>query len=138
MQVQDIMTTDITTVGRNDDLRLVDDLMEAGNIRHVPVVEDDDLVGIVSQRDVFSARMSSTMGVGEKGQRGFLHTIVAKEVMSHPVTTVGPESPVKEAASIMMDQGIGCLPVVGDGVIVGIITKTDLLRRLRDADEGAD
>lgn len=134
MQVQEIMTTDITTVGRNDDLRMVDDLMEGGHLRHMPVLEDADLVGIVSQRDVFSARMSSTMGVGEKGQRGFLHTILVKEVMSHPVTTIGPETLVSDAASMMMDQGIGCLPVVSDSRLVGIITKTDLLRRLRETD----
>jgi len=52
MQVQEIVTTGITTVGRNDNLRMVDDLMEAGHLRHVPVLEDADLVGIVSQRDV--------------------------------------------------------------------------------------
>jgi acetoin utilization protein AcuB len=138
MQVQEIMTTGITTVGRNDDLRMVADLMEAGHLRHIPVLEDADLVGIVSQRDVFSARMSSTMGVGEKGQRGFLHTILVKEVMRHPVTTIGPEALVSDAAAIMIDQGIGCLPVIDDGRLVGIITKTDLLRRLRGTDEGSD
>lgn len=135
MQVQEIMTTTrLTTVGRNDDLRRVDDLMEEGHIRHVLVMEDDDLVGVVSQRDVFSARMSSTMGVGEKGQRGLLQSILVKEVMSHPVTTTGPDTTVAEAATIMMDQGIGCLPVLGDGSFVGVITKTDLLRHLRDSD----
>lgn len=134
MQVQEIMTTSITTVGRNDDLRMVDDLMEAGRLRHVPVVDEDGLVGIVSQRDVFSARMSSTMGVGEKGQRSLLHTILVKEVMNYPATTIGPEAAVSEAASIMMDDGIGCLPVVHDGQLLGIITKTDLLRQLREID----
>ena len=138
MQVQEIMTTGITTVGRNDDLQMVTDLMAAGHLRHIPVLEDEGLVGVVSQRDVFSARMSSTMGVGEKGQRGFLHTILVKEVMRHPVTTVGPATLVSDAASIMIGQSIGCLPVVNDGDLVGILTKTDLLRCLRETDEEAD
>ncbi len=138
MQVQDIMTADITTVGRNDDLGMVDDLMGTGHIRHVPVMEYAEIVGIVTQRDVFSARMSSTMGVGEKAQRSLLHTIAVKEVMAHPVTTVGPEAPVREAAAMMLDQGIGCLPVVNNGHLVGLITKTDLLRRLRDSAESSE
>ena len=131
MQVSELMVADVVTIGRNDDLRLVDDIMAERHIRHIPVVEDDMVVGVVTQRDVFKARMSSTMGYGEKGQRAFLNSILVKEVMTSPVTTIAPDALVTEAADLIITQGIGCLPVVQDGRLVGIITKTNLLQRLR-------
>jgi CBS domain-containing protein len=131
MQVSEVMTTDVATVSRNDNLRLVDDIMAECHIRHVPVVEDGAIVGLVSQRDVFKARMSSTMESGEKGQRSFLHTVLVTDMMSHPVITIAPETPVTEAVDLIIDKGIGCLPVVRDHRLIGIITKTNLLQRLR-------
>lgn len=131
MQVSELMATDVVTVGRNDDLRLVDDIMSERHIRHIPVVEDGAVVGLVSQRDVFKARMSSTMGYGEKGQRVFLHTVPVKEIMAHPVVTIAPETPVTEAVDLIMAQGIGCLPVLQDHQLIGIITKANLLQHLR-------
>lgn len=133
MQVHNIMTTGMTTVDRDDDLRLVDDIMAAGHIRHVPVVEDRRLVGLVSLRDVFSAQMSSTLDIGDRTQRSFLHTLLVNDVMTQPVITISPDASVSEAARLMMDEAIGCLPVVRDGILQGIITKTDLLRCLHDA-----
>lgn len=135
MQVSELMATDVVTVERNDDLRLVDDIMAERHIRHIPVVEDGAVVGLVSQRDVFKARMSSTMGYGELGQRTFLHTIAVKEVMAHPVITVAPETTVNEAVNLIIDKGIGCLPVVRDQQLIGIVTKTNLLQQLRKLSE---
>ncbi len=63
MHVQGIMAEDVVTIDRNDDLRLVDDIMAERHIRHIPVLEDGQLVGLVTQRDLFKARMSSTHGV---------------------------------------------------------------------------
>ena len=131
MQVQEMMATDVVTIDRNDDLRLVDDIMAERHIRHIPVVEEGSIVGLVTQRDLFKARMSSTMGYGERGQRSFLHTVRVKEIMVYPVITVSPETSLGEAVDLMIREGIGCLPVVNDGKPMGIITKTDLLLRLR-------
>jgi CBS domain-containing protein len=131
MQVSEVMATDVVTVGRNDDLRLVDDIMAERHIRHIPVVEDGAIVGLVSQRDVFRAQMSSTMGYGEKGQRAYLHSILVKEIMVHPVITIAPEAPVTEAIDLIVEKGIGCLPVVQGQQVIGIVTKTNLLQRLR-------
>ena len=131
MQVSEVMATDVVTVDRNDDLRLVDDIMAERHIRHIPVVEDGAIVGLVSQRDVFRAQMSSTMGYGEKGQRAYLHSILVKEVMAHPVITIAPEAPVTEAIDLIVEKGIGCLPVVQGQQLIGIVTKTNLLQYLR-------
>lgn len=131
MHVQGIMAEDVVTIDRNDDLRLVDDIMAERHIRHIPVLEDGQLVGLVTQRDLFKARMSSTMGYGEKAQRSFLHTVRVKEIMVYPVMTVSPEISVSVAAELMIREGIGCLPVVQEGRLTGIVTKTDLLQHLR-------
>lgn len=128
MQVKDVMSTEVTVVDRNDDLSQVEDLMVVKKLRHVPVVENGELVAIVSQRDVFKAMMSSTMGYGEKAQKAYLHSVRVKEIMTDPVVTVAPDTAVGEAAALMLNKGIGCLPVLDGTQLVGIVTKTDLLR----------
>jgi CBS domain-containing protein len=128
--VKDVMSTEVTVVDRNDDLSQVEDRMVAKKLRHVPVVENGELVAIVSQRDLFKAMMSSTMGYGEKAQKAYLHSVRVKEMMTYPVVTVTPDTAVGEAANLMLRKGIGCLPVMDGATLVGIITKTDLLRCL--------
>ena len=131
MQVKDIMATVVETVDRNDDLGKVEALMTAKKLRHIPVLEEGEIVAVVTQRDLFKAAMSSAMGYGEKAQQAFLHSVRVKEIMTYPVVTVAPETSVSEAADLMVQKGIGCLPVVTGAKLVGIITKTDLLKQLR-------
>ena len=131
MQVREMMSTDVEVVERNDHLRLVEERMAARQLRHLPVVEQGALVGLVTQRDIFKAAMSSVMGYGEKAQKAFLQSVRVKEIMVYPVITVTPETSVAEAADMMTQRGIGCLPVVEGEKLVGIVTKTDLLRCLR-------
>jgi CBS domain-containing protein len=131
MQVREIMSPDVTVVDRNDNVLSIENIMNTKHLRHLPVVEDGDIVGIVSQRDIFKAAMSSAMGFGEKAQQGFLHSVSVKAIMVHPVVTVSPDTTVDAAIDLMLQKGIGCLPVVENGQLVGVITKTDLLRRLQ-------
>lgn len=131
MRVEEIMATDVEVVDRNDDLGKVEELMATRGLRHLPVIEDGKVSAIVTQRDLFKAAMSSAMGFGEKARKAFLHSVRVKEIMVDPVITVEPETPVNEAIDLMLQKGIGCLPVVRDARLVGIVTKTDLLRHLR-------
>ena len=124
------MSTAVEVTGRNEDLSTVEALMAIKKLRHVPVLEDRELVGLVSQRDLFKAMMSSTMGYGEKAQQAYLHSVRVKEVMTYPVVTIPPDMSVGEAADLMVHEGIGCLPVVEGARLVGVVTKTDLLRCL--------
>ncbi|MBM3223354.1 MAG: CBS domain-containing protein [Candidatus Tectomicrobia bacterium] len=132
MQVRTIMSTDVEVVDRNDHLRLVEERMAARKIRHLPVVDQGDMVGLITQRDLFKATMSSTMGYGEKAQQAYLQSVRVKEIMVYPVLTISPEASVAEAAELFMQKGIGCLPVLEGEQLVGIVTKTDLLRCLHD------
>jgi len=131
MQVHEIMSTDIEVVDRNDNLRTVEERMAAKRLRHLPVVEGGEIVGIVTQRDLFKGAMSSAMGYGVKAQQAYLQSVRVKEIMVYPVVTVAPDTSVEAAVDLIIQQGIGCLPVVQDEKLVGIVTKTDLLRCLR-------
>src|SRR5215831_14087956 len=134
MQVREMMSKDIEVVDRNDTLLAVEERMAAKQLRHLPVLEQGDIVGIVTQRDLFKAAMSSTMGYGDKAQQAYLRSVRVKEIMVYPVVTVSPGTSVAEAADMMINKGIGCLPVVDDQRLIGIVTKTDLLRCLHTLD----
>jgi CBS domain-containing protein len=131
MHVREIMATDIEVVDRNDDLLALQERMAAKQLRHLPVLEQGDIVGLVTQRDLFKAAMSSTMGYGEKAQQAYLRSVRVKEIMTYPVVTISPDASVAAAAEMIITKGIGCLPVVDGTTLVGIITKTDLLRCLK-------
>jgi CBS domain-containing protein len=126
--VRDIMTTEVTTLGRNDSLQLAKDIMTLGRVRHFPVIEDGKIVGVVSQRDLYKASLGSVMKYGEKAQRAFLEGIAVKEVMAEPPITIPSHASVKEAARLMMEKKIGCLPVLEGPKLVGIVTETDMLK----------
>jgi CBS domain-containing protein len=134
MQVREIMSKNIEVVDRNDNLRTVEERMATKQLRHLPVLEQGEIVGIVTQRDLFKATMSSTMGYGEKAQQAYLQSVRVKEIMVYPVVTVSPDISVAAAAEMMINKGIGCLPVVDDHQLIGIVTKTDLLRCLQGSE----
>ena len=134
MDVREIMATDIESVDRNDTLLTVEERMATKQLRHLPVLEQGDLVGIVTQRDLFKAAMSSAMGYGEKAQQAYLRSVRVKEIMTYPVVTISPDTSLAAAAEMIITKGIGCLPVVDGTTLVGMITKTDLLRCIKALD----
>jgi CBS-domain-containing membrane protein len=127
-KVKDFMTTEVSTLGRNDTLDLADNVMALGRIRHLPVLEEGRVVGVVSQRDLFRSALAVALGYGERAQKTLLKTLRVKEVMSEPAITVSPEATIKEAARLMVEHKIGCVPVVEGSTLVGIVTETDILR----------
>jgi CBS domain-containing protein len=111
------MTSNVTTISSHDAIALALQMMLWSGVRHLPVVDDDHLVGIVSDRDLLPAR-----GAIE----GQLKRQVS-EVMHSPVKSVHPDDDVREAAGMMATSHIHCLPVVDDDRLVGIITSSDVL-----------
>ena len=131
LRVEQVMTSEPATLGRNDALDLADDIMRLGRVRHLPVVDDDGkVVGVVSQRDLFRSALASALGYGEKAQRGLMQSLLVKEVMTSPACSVDPETSIREAARLMVEKKIGCLTVVRDDALVGILTETDMLKLL--------
>ena len=135
MKVRDIMARDVATLDWNDELGLADDIMKLGRIRHLPVVDEGRLVGIMSQRDLFKASLASAMGFGEKAKREFMKTVTVKEVMVDEVITISPEASIEQAARVILEKKIGCLPVTEEGNLVGLITETDILRHYVESKE---
>ena len=132
MIVDDRMTSDLTTVDVHDSIKVPIDLQEEKGLRRLPVMDGDKLVGIVTDRDLRLATVSSVV-VTERRYVEYLHnTIKVESVMTPDPHTVTPETSLEEAARIIYDMKIGGLPVVSNGKLVGIITETDLIRTLID------
>jgi CBS domain-containing protein len=130
VKVGDVMTAQVTTLDRNDSLDLADRSMAGGGMRHIVVTDGRRVVGVVSQRDMFRSALAAALGFGSQAQTKLLKSLRVKDVMSEPAVTIGPDATAAEAARLMIERKIGCLPVVGDGVLVGILTESDLLRLL--------
>lgn len=121
------MSENVETLDPSDDVDLADMLMRLDRLHHLPVVDQGQLVGIVSQRDVARHQVSPSSGLTLEAQRRANLAIKVRDMMVSSVTTVPPDATVLEAARTMREGYLGCLPVVADGELVGIITGSDML-----------
>jgi len=145
MRVAELMTTPVATLYWDDELRVADDLMELGRIRHLPVVDrkSDLLVGLLTQRDLFRCALAQTLRQGRRPGQSALANLRIREVMTRDLVTTEPAASLQVAAQTMLERKIGCLPVLTDGKLVGILTESDFVGLLandclsRDA-EAAD
>jgi CBS domain-containing protein len=127
--VAEVMSTDLVTLKLNDTLRLADDMLNLAQIRHFPVLDGDNVAGIVNQDDLLHASMASLVRHPENSPREVLGAVVVKDIMK-PATVIGPDMPIRAAAKIMVEKGIEALLVVGGEKLLGLATRTDLLREL--------
>ena len=131
MHVRDIMSSPVFAVGHTDNLKVVEEVMEWKHVRHLPVVNDDGhLVGLITHRDLLRACVSSIADIPRQEQDALLRGIPVRQMMQSEVLTVAPDSDVTAAARTMLERKIGCLPVVEEGRLVGILTEADFLRYL--------
>jgi CBS domain-containing protein len=130
MIVKDLMQPEVATLNATDTLGLADDVMQLGRIRHLPVVSKGRVVGIVSQRDLFRAAVSSVLQLRKTFEREWLAGIPVREVMAAPVITIDPHASIRTAVQLMIDERVGCLPVLDGGKLVGLLSETDCLRYL--------
>jgi CBS domain-containing membrane protein len=129
LKVKDVMSREVRTVQRNDQLALADRLMRDERIRHLAVIDEaGDVCAVVSQRDLFRGALLRALGYGSRAEDTMLRQVVVKEAMSAEIFTTTPETPVSEAARVMVERKVGCLPVLDGGKLVGIVTETDFVR----------
>ncbi len=140
LRVADRMTREVRTLQPNDKLSIADELMKVGKFRHVVVVDGDDsgeVVGVVSHRDIFYGALAWSLGQGTAAHQRALESLPVKNVMQDEVATVAPEASLSSAARMMLERRIGCLPVVENERLVGILTEGDFLSMLTEVDPSA-
>lgn len=118
MKVKDVMTADVVSVSARCSLQEALEIMRDKGLRRLPVIEGDELVGIIVQHDI------------EKALRrpGTIYETPVEWVMTRPpLQVIGPEQDVVEAAQRMIDTKVSCLPVMENDRVVGIISETDIL-----------
>jgi acetoin utilization protein AcuB len=127
MLVQDVMQRIVTTVTPETALPEAIKLASQRGIRHLPVVDGTEVVGIVSDRDLKRAMASSATSLEVHELRYLLDRLKVAEIMTRGVITIGPTFPLEQAARLMVQEKIGAVPVVDEGRLVGIVTETDVL-----------
>jgi CBS domain-containing membrane protein len=132
--VSEIMVGSPVTLKPDDTLDLANDIISLGRIRHIPVVDGSKLIGLISERDLIGAATSRIFGLNQKRKSALLKSVLIKEIMRKRVVTVDPDTPITTAAHLMADKKIGCVPVLSDGALVGLLTTTDVLRYVEELD----
>ena len=127
MLVEDIMRTAVVTITPKTSLPAAVRLMRQRGIRHLPVVDDEVLVGIVSDRDLKQAMASPATSLETHELNYLLEALTVDEIMTRAVITVGRRFPIEEAARLMVKEKVSALPVTETGRLVGIVTETDVL-----------
>lgn len=127
MLVRGRMTPDVRTVSPETNLADAMSVCRTHRVRHLPVVDGDRLVGLVTDRDLRLA-MPPIWAAEQNELKEGLQRKTVGEVMVKDVITTSPDLPVEEASRILYENRIGCLPVMDGDTLVGIITRTDLLR----------
>src|SRR5512134_77940 len=116
------MTSDVLVVGPDDPVTKIRDLMADRHIRHVPVVDDgQDLVGVVSDRDLLARALGTDTDLPLSLQAELLDADKVKDVMTWDVETVDVDEDVTIAAQVMLENKYGCLPVLEEGKLAGIL-----------------
>ncbi len=141
-RVRDIMSSPAITVTPDTSLPAATALMRDKRIRHLPVVENGRLVGIVSRGDLREASITAGINADSYELHFMLSRLTVGKLMTRKVFTVTPDALIVHAAELMTEYKIAGLPVVDEvGGIIGIVTESDLLRllvrKLREAEEAA-
>jgi CBS domain-containing protein len=129
---REIMMGSPVTLKPDDTLDLASNIISLGRIRHIPVVDDGRLLGILTERDLIGTAASHIFGLKQKNKSALLKSVMIKEVMKKRVVTATPETPIKEIARLMAEKKIGCVPILSGGALTGLVTTTDILRYVED------
>ena len=125
--VRDFMTSPATTLPHTASLLDAALKLRSTGYRHLPIVDGERLVGIVSDRDILRFSPSLLGRIGQEEYNAIFENTQLERLMSRDPLTVTPTTRLREAAALLYERKLGCLPVVEDGRLVGIITIIDML-----------
>lgn len=126
--VKEIMTGDVVAVSPTDRLIHARRLMIDAHIGRVPVIEEGELKGIITSKDLMRAFIDFRKNVPEKHQKSQIKEVLVEDIMSSNPSSVSKKMSISDVSKIMIETGFNGLPVVEDGKVIGIITQTDILR----------
>ncbi|OIN61146.1 CBS domain-containing protein [Arsenicibacter rosenii] len=131
--VSTIMTSSVLTVNLNDDLHQVIDLINHHKIRHVPVLNAGEIVGMISRTDINRLTFSSLFDGQDDADEAVLQMLTIAQVMTHKPRTIPATMTIREVAEVFTEEEFHALPVVsGDNTLAGIVTTTDVINYLLD------
>jgi CBS domain-containing protein len=138
MLVRDFMTKEVTCLQETDSLLDATMIFVRSTLRHLPILRDKHLVGVVTERDIKQFTPSILSGITADEYNRLMESTPLSRTMTRDPVTVEPDQSISEAAKILFTRRIGCLPVVENGELKGILTTTDLMKlllRLLEAQE---
>ncbi len=127
MIVKEVMSKNPVSIGPASKLRAVDNLMKANKVRHVPVIKNGKLVGIVTEKDIRYAMIPEKIPGKKVPHEWNLDHLKVQDIMTNNAITISQEAQVEEAARIIYGYKIGALPVMKNNKLVGIISVMDIL-----------
>ena len=128
--VRKFMASPVTSLPSSARLLDAGLLLRAGRIRHIPIIDNGKLVGILSDRDIQRCTPSMLTRVSAEEYNSIFEDTPVAQVMTREPQHISPDAPLHEAAALLHEGKLGCLPVVENGEVVGIITKDDMLGAL--------
>jgi CBS domain-containing membrane protein len=127
--VKDLMSTDLFTLSMDDNLKTLEDMMKWRAIRHIPVVDEEKrVVGLVTHRDLLKYSISGFANVAEDEKEALNRSIPVSSIMKTNIQSVPPELTLQDAAKLMLKYKFGCLPIVENEKLIGIITEADFMK----------
>jgi CBS domain-containing membrane protein len=129
LKVTDLMTTKVFSLQDSDNLQTARSIMSLGRIRHIPIVDNEkSFVGLLTHRDLLSVTISRLAEIEAHVQDEIDASIPIREIMRRDVTTIPEDMDLRDAAEILLKHKYGCLPVVRQNRLVGILTEADFLK----------
>jgi acetoin utilization protein AcuB len=132
MLVRKKMNTNLITITKNERMTAAKKILQEKGIRHIPVVDGKKLIGLVTNMDIRKAEASPATSLEIRELHYLLDKITVGEIMTRNVISISPDISVEEAATLLHDNKIGCLPVVEDGALVGMLSENDVMEILID------
>jgi CBS domain-containing protein len=129
LKVKHVMRKEVMTVAPSESLDIANRLMSVGELRRLPVVSGNAVVGILTRGDIL--RVPERLAPGREfgsDTRALLRGLRVQDAMTRSVVTIGPEASVNEAVEHLLRHRVQCLPVIADGRLVGLFADSDLLR----------
>lgn len=135
LRVRDLMTADVKTVKAADSVSAAQDLMNEHNFRHVPVVDEEGLlIGLVTERDLLRRAHLAQEDLPLNVRQDVLHAVRVSQIMTEEIETIGADALARTAAETLLETKYGCLPVVDEGYLIGILTEADFVRHVAESD----